>query len=125
LAITGARSFGATGMGLGISYLASREFDPAESAGLASYRAGNQLAVQLVIDHTVARTGKATLQLQLQRQDEDQLAGDNLFRSRNRVQAIGSYAFRAGRSASGIVYRGARHREPRAAQLDLTPHPPA
>lgn len=125
LAFTLAQSFGELGVGVGVSYLVSREFDPLESSGLASYRAGDQLAVQLAMDHTVGSSGKATLQLQLQRQEEDELAGDNLFRAGNRMQAIGSYAFRAGRTSSGVVYGGAQHRERGAALLDITRDTPS
>jgi hypothetical protein len=44
LQLTVAHMMGRTGVGMGVSYLVSRAFDPLEEAGLAAYRPGDQLA---------------------------------------------------------------------------------
>jgi hypothetical protein len=125
MSVSVAHSVGRMGIGFGASYLVSRSFDPVADAGLAAYRPGDQLAVQLALNHSVGNTGKASIQLALQRQGEDQLEGANLFRSGNRYQAVGSYAFRARRTGSGIVYAGGQHRDQGTALLDLTRDTPA
>jgi hypothetical protein len=63
------------------------------------------------VDHTLGRSAKASLQLGMQRYDDDVLGGQNLYQSGNRYQAIGSLAFAAGARSSGAVYAGVSHRE--------------
>jgi hypothetical protein len=125
LGVTLAHSVGRTGVGFGASYMVSRSFDPLQDAGFAAYHPGDQIGLQLALNQTVGNAAKASLQIALQRQSNDQLEGTNLFRSGNRYQAVGSYAFRAGRTASGIVYAGGQHREQGTALLDLTRDTPA
>lgn len=117
LGLTMARSFGGLGVGMGASYLVSREFEPIAEGDLAGYRPGDQLGLQVALDHAVGTAGKATLQLSIQRQSEDRLEEESLFRAGNRYQAIGSYAFRVGRASSGVVFGGGQHREQGASLL--------
>jgi hypothetical protein len=105
-----ARSFGRFGVGATVGYSVAREFAPLAEDELA-YRPGNQLQLRLAADHRVGRAGKLALQLGYQRYGEDALDGQNLYRSGNRLQAIGSYTFAAGRRASGLAYTGVLHRE--------------
>jgi hypothetical protein len=120
-----AHTVGATGIGFGAVYMVSRSFDPIRDAEFAAYRPGDQLGVQLALNRSVGGAGKATLQLSMQRNTDDRIEGANLFRSGNRYQATGSYAFRVRRAASGIVYAGGQHREQGTALLELTRNTPS
>jgi len=90
-------------------YTAAQEFEPRSGEEL-SYRPGNEMRVQLAGERSFGRTGKATLQLGLNRYSDDAANGQNLYRSGDRMQAIGSYAFAVGYRASGVVYAGVQHR---------------
>lgn len=104
-----ASRFGDFGLGIGATYLVGREFDLGDADAFA-YRPGNLLALRAVVDRNVGRSGKLSLQLTLQRSNDDQGNGANFYRPGDRYQALGSYAFAAGGRASGIVYGGVQHR---------------
>ena len=104
-----AHSFGGFGLGASASYLVARRYDLIGSPTLG-YRPGNQLRLRVALDAATGMTGKASLQLTYQHANDDQVNGSNLYRSGDRFQAMGSYAFAAGARSSGIVYAGVLHR---------------
>lgn len=97
------------GVGASASYLVGRKFDVFAGEEFA-YRPGNQLSLGAAVDRNVGRAGKAALQLQMTRYGDDELGGSNLYRSGNRVQVTGSYAFAAPRFSTALVYAGTIHR---------------
>jgi hypothetical protein len=97
-------------IGVRAGYQVAREFEPLEGRTFA-YRPGNQLYVRGAFDYNAGRTGKLSAHLTVQRFDNDQIDGQNLYRSGNRTQFIGSYAFAASRRTSAVVYAGAMHRD--------------
>lgn len=99
------RRFGSLGAGVSLGYFQGREFAPVDQSDL-TYRPGNNVVARLALDRIVGASGKASLVLTYRGYDDDRLDGANLFRSGNRFQAIGSYAFAVGRRASGVVYGG-------------------
>jgi hypothetical protein len=125
MVLDAARDVAGVGVEIAASYFLYREHDAAESVGLAAYRPGSQLAVQVGMAQNIGRVGRATLQLSHQRQGEDRLADENLFRAGNRTQVIGSYAFRLGRSHSGIFYAGGQRRDRGTALVDLSTDVPS
>jgi hypothetical protein len=122
---TFAHSLGRVALGIGGSYLTHRSFEPLEGGQFVAYRPGDQLAMQAAANLDVGNAGKAALQVALLHQADDRLADANLFRSGNRYQAMGSYAFRAGRSSSGIVYLGGAHRERGGALMEVVRDSPS
>ena len=101
--------WGAVGAGLGVGYFVGQDFNPADQRDF-SYRPGNNFVLRAAFDAAVGRAGKASLQLTFRKYEDDQLDGANLYRSGDRLQAIGSYSFAAGRTSSAVVYAGALHR---------------
>jgi hypothetical protein len=120
-----AHSFGAVAAGVGASYLTYRQFDPLQDGQFAAYRPGDQIGGQLAFNASVGTAGKASLQFALLHQRDDQLAEANLFRAGNRFQGMGSYAFRAGRMSSGVVYAGGGRRERGGALLEIVRDSPS
>lgn len=104
-----AHGFGEFAAGLSIGYVVAREFEPLSDDDF-TYRPGNQLHVRAAIDRTFGSAGKVALVLTMQRFADDELDGSNLFRTGDRYQAVGSYAFAAGGRGNGIVYAGYLHR---------------
>lgn len=104
-----AHSFGPIGLGVAGSYLVGRQFDLVESGSFA-YRPGDQLRLRVAADADVGSSGKASLQVTMLRSSDDRLNGANLYRSGDRLEAIGSYAFATGARSSAILYGGALHR---------------
>lgn len=96
--------------GLSVGYVVAREFEPIQDNQF-SYRPGNQLHVQAAIDRTFGSAGKVALQLSMQKFQDDQLDGANLYQAGDRWQATGSYAFAAGARSSGIAYVGYLRRQ--------------
>ncbi len=94
-----------TGVGLSLGYGLGREFEPLAEDQRA-YLPGNRFQARLALDRSIGESGKATLQLGLQRYGNDQLSGQNLYRSGNRLQAMLSYAFAATARASAVLYGG-------------------
>jgi hypothetical protein len=104
-----ARPVGALGLGLSVSYLARRSFEPLEEATFA-YRPGDVLSVVAAVDGNPTPATKAALRLAYHRYGDDQVEGANLFRSGDRVEATASLAFPLRRGSSGIVYGSFHHR---------------
>jgi hypothetical protein len=94
-----------TALGLGAGYVLAREFEPVAETSFA-YRPGSQLHVRAAIDQSVGASGKASVQLVFQRFGTDEAGGTNIYQAGDRMQVVGSYAFAAGTSASGIAYAG-------------------
>lgn len=105
----GARSFGRWGAGASVGYFVASDFSPVADDRLV-YRPGNTLQVRAAVDGNVGRAGKASLEVSYQTFGEDVADERNLYRSGDRFQAVGSYAFAAGRRSSAVVYLGAMHR---------------
>lgn len=104
-----AQPVGEYAVGLAVGYVVAREFEPIANDARA-YRPGNQFHVRGAIDRTFGSSGKASLSVTYQRFTEDESDGRNLFRTGDRVQAVGSYAFATGPAGSGVVYAGYLHR---------------
>jgi hypothetical protein len=119
-----AGTMGEVGVGIGATYLVGREFDVGNADAFA-YRPGNLLAVRAAVDRDVGDAGKLSLQLTFQQSADDQGNGANFFRSGDRYQALVSYAFAAGRNASGLIYGGALHRTTGVFLLDEVTRAPA
>lgn len=108
--VSAARPLGPVGVGLSVAYLARQSFEPLEDEGFA-YRPGDLLRVVAAVDATVGGSGKATAQLTWHRHGEDERQDENLYRSGDRLKALGSYAFPVGAGSNGLVYAGVVHRE--------------
>lgn len=114
----GASIAGATALGRGASagfslgWVRARDFEPVAERDDYVYRPGNQLHLAGALDASLGPAGKASLVVSYQRYDTDRANGVNIYRSGDRLQVTGSYAFSAGPLASGIVYAGLHHREP-------------
>lgn len=121
--LSAARRFGAVGVGVAGGFRASREYQAFDADGPA-YRPGDETFVRLAVDRSFG-AGKATLQASGHRFAHDQLGGGNLYRSGNRLQLIGSYAFAGGPRSSGVVYAGVLHRENGSSLADLSADLPA
>jgi hypothetical protein len=99
-------------MAVGVSggYVVTREFEPRSDASFA-YRPGNQLHVRAALDRSFGSAGKASLQLIYQQFSQDRSGDANLYQAGDRLQAVASYAFAAGATASGVVYGGYLRRQ--------------
>jgi hypothetical protein len=93
------------GIGMSAGYRIAREFEPLTSEPLV-YQPGDEVDIRVAVDRAIGTSGKLALQLAAQRFGNDAMGGDNLYRSGNRVQAIGSYSFAAGGQGSGVAYAG-------------------
>lgn len=101
-----------TGFGnvsVGGAFVVPGEFDALEGETFR-YRPGAILQVQAGADRDVGSASRLSVQAAFQRYGEDQLEGQNLFRSGNRIQLVGSYAFPVGGAGSSIAYGGYLHR---------------
>jgi hypothetical protein len=78
------------------AFVVPGEFDPLEAEAFR-YRPGPILQVQAGANRNVGSASRLTVQAAFQRYGDDQLEGQNLFRSGNRIQLVGSYAFPVGR----------------------------
>jgi hypothetical protein len=94
-----------TALGLSAGYVLAREFEPLAETSFA-YRPGSQLHVRAAVDQSIGSAGKASLQLVFQRFGTDEAQGANIYQAGDRMQVVGSYAFAAGASGSGIAYAG-------------------
>jgi hypothetical protein len=97
-------------IGMSAGYGLAREFEPL-SGDQRAYLPGNELALRFAVDRTIAGSSKFSVLLGVHRFGDDALDGRNLYRSGNRYQALGSYAFPAGRTSNGVVYAGVLRRE--------------
>jgi len=107
--LTAAGPVGSVGLGVNVAYLVRQSFEPLESQEFA-YRPGDLLHVSVAMDGSVGEAGKATIRLTYERNGDDRGDDANLFRSGDRVQVLGSYAFPVGPASSGIVYASLLHR---------------
>lgn len=112
------RRFAGFGAGVSVGYRQAGEFEPLASEAFA-YRPGNEIHARLALDTEVGRNGKASLAVGLQRFGDDALDGANLFRSGNRIEAIGTLAFPMGYGGSAALYGGVLHRA-NGSYLDAT-----
>lgn len=99
-----------TAVGFSGGYVVAREYEPL-AAGAFAYRPGDQLHLRAAVDRTIGSAGKASLQLGYFRFGDDQQDGANVYHSGDRLQVVGSYAFAAGYSGSGVLYTGYIHRD--------------
>lgn len=104
------RPLGSFAAGLSVGYVVAREFEPL-SEDAFSYRPGNQLQVRAVLDRTFGRSSKASLVVSMHRFQKDEIDGNNLFRTGDRYEVQGSWAFALGASSAGIFYGGYLHRD--------------
>jgi hypothetical protein len=111
---------GRASVGLSGGYVAAREYEPfAEGDGVGErivYRPGDHVVLRAAGDHPVGRSGQASLALTWQRHDDDRIAGRNLYRAGDRLQAIASYRTALG-GATALAYGGILHRQ-RGVSLD-------
>lgn len=105
-----ARPLGPVGVGLAVGLIAGREFEPLDN-GLFAFRPGTLLRIVGALDGTVGEASKASLQVAFHRYGKDQVNGENLFQSGNRLHVMGSLAFPVSAASSGIVYAGMTHRQ--------------
>jgi hypothetical protein len=94
-----------TSFGVSAGYVVAREYEPLSAASFA-YRPGNQLQVRAAADRTLGSAAKASVQLTYLHFGQDQSRGSNLYQAGDRLQGVGSLAFAAGASSTGIVYAG-------------------
>jgi len=113
---------GSLGLGFSAGYMVPGEFTPTDGAEF-QYRPGAALSLQGVVDYTVARTGRAALQVTYNRFQDDEVEGQNLFRTGDRLQVRGSYSFVAGAAGSGVAYAGYLHRDEGTFLDDLRTRP--
>jgi hypothetical protein len=112
------RRFEGFGAGLSVGYRQAGEFEPLEAEAVA-YRPGNEIQARLALDTEIGRNGKGSLVVGFQRFGDDALDGANLFRSGNRVEVVGTYAFPMGYGGSAALYGGVLHRA-NGSYLDAT-----
>lgn len=116
----------ATTVGFSAGYVLAQEYQPLAPIGQKqfNYRPGNQLHVRAALDQLIGRSSKVSLQLTYQQFSEDQGDGQNIYQAGDRLQAVGTLAFGAGRSGAGILYAGLLHRMEgtyNVTQLPVTP----
>jgi hypothetical protein len=100
---------GSVAAGISVGYVSAREFEPLTGDNF-TYRPGNQVHVRVALDRTFGTSSKLALVLATQQYSDDEIDGGNLFRTGDRYEAIGSYAFAAGERAAAIAYFGYLHR---------------
>lgn len=125
MGVTYVRPVAGFGVAMGATYVATREYEPLAGDEPFVYRPGSQLQARLLVDRSLGPAGKVTLQLRTQHQQEDRLAGANLYRAGNRYEAMGSYAFPLGDRTSGLLYAGGLHRRAGTALAEIAPEMPA
>ncbi len=107
--LAGARRFGGFGAGVSVGYQQAGEFEPVDGNSV-SYKPGDELSVRVALDTEIGRAGKGSLVVGFRNYSEDQIDADNLFRSGNRVDVTGTYAFPIGYKGSGAFYGSLLHR---------------
>ena len=116
--VSAVHSFGSTGLGLDAGYRRSGEFQPTDEPA-ARYRPGDAVYVTGVVDHAVTPTGRLSLRLDARYFGDDELDGENLYRTGDRLAGTASYAFATGARSSALAYAGYRHRSSGAFLVDL------
>jgi len=109
LGATYAAVLGGFGIGAGASFIIGREFEPVEADSFM-YRPGDTYRVNIAVNRTVGRRGKAALQAAFQHHGDDAVNGRNLYRAGQRWEALASYAFAAGANGAAVTYAGVLHR---------------
>jgi len=109
LGATFAGMVGGFGVGAGASFLIGREFEPVDADSFV-YRPGDTYRVNVAVNRTVGRRGKAAIQAAFQHHGDDAVNGRNLYRAGQRWEAIASYAFAAGANGAAVTYAGVLHR---------------
>jgi hypothetical protein len=111
LAVHGAasRRFGPVGAGLAASWRRAGEFEPL--IGGAAYQPGNELRVRGALDFDLGGASRLSLAGTWYDFTDDQLAGQNLYRSGDRIEGFASLAFPLGRRAAAALYGGGIRRE--------------
>ena len=104
------RQMGAVNFGVRVGYQVSNEFDLLEEGDFL-YQPGNQLYGRVAADGTVGTGGRLAAEVSIYRYDEDQANERNFFQSGDRMQAMLSYTFVAGRRGSAALYGGVLQRE--------------
>lgn len=112
------KRFESVGAGLSVGYRRAGEFEPLDGQPFV-YRPGNEIHARLALDTEAGRNGKASLVVGFQTFGDDVLDGSNLFKSGNRLEATGTYAFPVGYRGSAAVYAGVLHRA-NGSYLDAT-----
>lgn len=105
------RAIGSGSVGIGVGYLASREFKPLRTesaAGEFTYQPGNRVQLRAAADRNIGAS-KLSLSIAYEYHEDDKLQGVNLYRSGDRFQGVASYAFAAGTRGAGIIYAGGLH----------------
>ncbi len=110
------------GLGFSAGYMVPGEFSPIDQSEF-QYRPGATLNLQGIVDYTVGQAGRAALQVAYSRFQDDEIEGQNLYRSGDRIQARASYSFAAGTMGSGVVYGGYLHRSEGTFLDDLRARP--
>lgn len=105
-----ARTVNGYGLGASVGYIMAGEFEP-RSGDATVFQPGDLFRINAVVDRSIAGRSKLSLRVGYQRFGDDGLDGLNLFRSGDRYEATGSYAFPAGQRASAIVYAGFLRRD--------------
>jgi hypothetical protein len=111
LAVHGAasRRFGAVGAGIAASWRRAGEFEPL--IGGAVYQPGNELRIRGALDFDLGGASRLSLAGTWYDFTDDQLAGENLYRSGDRIEGFASLAFPLGRRAAAALYGGGIRRE--------------
>lgn len=122
VAASAVHSFGPTGVGVDLGYRRSGEFQPTREPE-AQYRPGDLFYATAVLDRAVSPTGTVTVRVDARYFGDDEVDGENLFRTGNRVAGTASYAFGAGSRSTGLVYGGYRHRSAGTFLLALQDRP--
>jgi hypothetical protein len=103
------RRLGDVGAGLSVGYRQAGEFEPVDGEPFV-YRPGNEIQARLALDGQVGRNGKGSLVVGFQSYTDDLVDDANLFKSGNRVEVTGTYAFPLGYRGSAALYGGVLHR---------------
>ncbi len=104
-----ARRFGAVGAGLAASWRFSGEYEPL--LGGVTYQPGNELRVRGALDVDLGSASRFSVAGTWYDYSDDRLAGENLYRSGDRIEGYASLAFPMGRRSAGALYGGLLHRE--------------
>lgn len=110
VALTGARRFGSTGVGVSASFRGSAEFAPVAGDDF-TYRPGNEAHVRLAVDRPIGPSGRLSAAAGIRRFGADAGNDRNLFQTGDRVEFSGSYSFAAGLRGAGALYGGMIGRE--------------
>ncbi|TVR59323.1 MAG: hypothetical protein EA422_15155 [Gemmatimonadales bacterium] len=113
---------GSMGIGGSVGYTIPGEFNPVQDAEFR-YRPGAALAIQGIVDYTLENRSRLALQFNWNRFSDDEVQGVNLFRSGDRLEMRGSWAFTAGAQGSGVAWAGYLHRSEGAFLDDLRSRP--